>query len=259
MLTFSIELQLLLALIAFLAGIGTAAIGPGGIFLTISLFALTALSPSQVAGTASATFIATGFFGTAVYLRSGELGRRESRHLALMLGATSVVGALLGAQVNTRISPAIFGALLGLATGGTGILIIYREWRGLSPRLRLDFGSSSGRPVLLALGFGIGILGGLLGVGGPVLAVPALVVLGVPLLTAVAVAQVQSVFVAVFATAGYVLHGAVVWPLALWVGVPELAGVLVGWKIARRVEPAKLKLVLGAVLILLAPYLALGT
>lgn len=40
------------------------------------------------------------------------------------------------------------------------------------------------------------------------------------------------------------------------VGVPELVGVLVGWRIARSVPARRLKYAMAAMLLALAPYLA---
>lgn len=252
------ELEAALVVIGFLSGVGITAIGPGGIFLTIALFSLTPLAPSEVAGTASATFIAAGLVGWWIYYRSGELSTRDSVSIAGSLSVTSVAGALLGARVNTFVSHALFGVLLGVVVTAIGGLIVYQEWRRLGPRYRIDPRSRRGQVLLLLLGLAIGFAGGLLGVGGPVLAVPALVVLGVPMLVAVAVAQVQSVFLAAFATVGYAVHGAVLWPLALLVGIPELLGVVIGWKVAHRIEPRRLKIGLGVLLVALGPYLALA-
>ncbi|MEX2570204.1 MAG: sulfite exporter TauE/SafE family protein [Gemmatimonadota bacterium] len=252
------ELAVTLAVIALLSGIGITAIGPGGIFVTIALFSLTGLTPAEVAGTASATFIAAGLVGSWIYARSGELGEPGSYRLAALLSVTSVVGGLLGAQANTRVSEVLFGLMLGLVVVGIGVVIVYQEWRGLGRRRMIRPSTGSGKLVVLVLGLVIGFAGGLLGVGGPVLAVPALVVLGVPMLLAVAVAQVQSVFIAGFATLGYVLHDAVVWPLAFLIGVPELVGVVLGWRLAHRLEPRRLKIGLGIVLIAVGPYLAFG-
>ena len=251
----SIDLLVLLAAISFAAGIGITAIGPGGIFLTIALYALAPLAPAEVAGTASVTFIVTGVLGTVIYARSGELQNPGNRRLAWWLSGTSIVGALAGAWANPWLSPRLFGLLLGIASVVAGGVIIRQTWRGLTPRTQLNTETPSGRLWIAALGFGIGFLGGLLGLGGPVLAVPALVVLGVPLLPALAVAQIQSIFVAAFATLGFVLQGAVLWPLALAIGLPQLIGALLGWRIAHRVPAARLKLVLGVALVALGPYL----
>ena len=63
----------LLVVLSLFAGVGITAVGPGGVFITIALVALTDLPPPVVVGTASATFVATGLIGTESYRRSGEL------------------------------------------------------------------------------------------------------------------------------------------------------------------------------------------
>lgn len=102
----------------------------------------------------------------------------------------------------------------------------------------------------------MGVLGGALGVGGPVVAVPILVVLGIPLLEAVAMAQVQSVFLSLFATVGYLTVGAVEWSLALLVAVPQLVGVVAGWRLAHRVPTSTLRDGLAVVLVAVGALLA---
>ncbi|TDD13932.1 sulfite exporter TauE/SafE family protein, partial [Actinomadura sp. KC06] len=101
------------------------------------------------------------------------------------------------------------------------------------------------------------LVGGMFGVGGPMLCVPLLVALGVPVLPALAAAQAQSVVIAGVGTAGYAAAGAVDWPLAAVVGVPELAGVVLGWMIARAVPARALTGALVVSLLTLAPYVAL--
>ena len=257
MFDFASPLIVLLVGIAFLSGVGITTVGPGGIFVTIALYSLTPVSSGTVAGTAHATFIATGLVGTAAYVHSGELKTGEARAMALLLSVSSIGGALVGAYANSFVSRPVFGLLLGVVATATGLTIVYRERRGLSPLYRLDVSRREGRIVLGVLGFTLGLTSGLLGVGGPVIAVPALVLIGVPMLLALAVAQVQSVFIATFATTGYLLQGNVSVALAAIVGLPLLAGVVVGWKVAHLVNPAKLKVALGIVLIVVGLSLAM--
>ncbi|SEP82006.1 sulfite exporter TauE/SafE family protein [Natrinema salaciae] len=256
-LPFHLSLVLLLVSIAFFSGIGITTIGPGGIFVTIALYSLTPLASSQVAGTAHATFVVTGLVGSAAYLYSGEMNSGESRAIAIVLSGASVLGALVGAYVNAFVPRTVFGVLLGGVAMAVGGIILYRERRGFSPLYELEPLSRSGRLVLAGLGFVLGVCSGLLGIGGPVLAVPALVLVGVPMLLAVAVAQVQSIFIATFAASGYFLQGNVVVPLAVVIGTPLLLGVVVGWRIAHVIDPEKLKVTLGVVLLGVGPYLAL--
>lgn len=244
-----------LAVVAFLAGIGITAIGPGGVFTTVALAGLTALPTSTVAGTVHVTFVFTGVLGSIVYRRSGEL-EGDGRVLAIVLSATSAVGAIGGAAVNTTLAKGVFDLLLGGFCVLVGGIIIYRRRRGIGPAMSLDVGAASGRVAIGAIGFAIGVLGGLLGIGGPVIAVPMLVVCGTPMLVALAAAQVQSVVLSGTAAAAYVTANAVSVPLAVLVGIPQLAGVVVGWRIAHRVPADRLEAVLAAVLVAIGPLLA---
>jgi uncharacterized membrane protein YfcA len=111
--------------------------------------------------------------------------------------------------------------------------------------------------VVVAVGVGVGLVSGLLGLGGPMLSVPLLLALGVELLAALAAAQVQSIVIATVGTIGYAVHGSVDWGLAVLIGLPVLVGVVLGWRIARALPTRTLRTVLVVVLLLLAPYLAL--
>ncbi|WP_307797773.1 sulfite exporter TauE/SafE family protein [Streptomyces laculatispora] len=108
----------------------------------------------------------------------------------------------------------------------------------------------------VAVGVTVAVAAGLFGLGGPMLSVPLLVVCGLPVLSALAAAQAQSVVIASVGTVGYLQHGSIDWTLAAVVGVPELVGVLVGWRIARSVPDRRLEYALVGMLLALAPYLA---
>lgn len=255
--TIGFPLTILLVAIAFLSGIGITTIGPGGIFLTIALYSLTPISSGTVAGTAHATFISAGLVGSAAYVHSGEMKAGETRMMALIFSLSSIIGALIGTYLNSFIPRTVFGLLLGTVAMLTGITIIYRERRGLGPVYQINVVKREGQLILGVLGFALGVISGLLGVGGPVIAVPALILIGVPMLFALAVAQVQSIFIATFATTGYLMQGNVSVSLVALAGFPLLAGVVVGWKVAHLIDPERLKTVLGIVLIVVGPYLML--
>lgn len=245
-----------LVAIALFSGVGITAIGPGGIFLTIALYGLTSLPSATIAGTAQLMFIATGTLGSAAYARSGDMSSENAGWIALLCFG-SITGAFFGAWLNAHVSRDLFGLLLGVLAAVTGVLIVYRERRDLTSKWTIDYDSVTGKIAYAVLGFALGMFSGLLGVGGPVIAVPALVVLGVEMLPAVAAAQVQSIFIATFSFAGYLTQGAVSFTLGIALGIPLLAGTVVGWLVAHRIRPDRLKLALSGVLMLVAPYLAL--
>lgn len=246
-----------LFLVSLIAGIGITAVGPGGVLMTIGLFALTPLAPAAVAGTAIVTHIGTGLAGTAAFLRSGQLRRHEVRRLALILGGSTLIGIPVGIAANAQVSRQGFGLLLGLFAAVIGVLVWRRQRHAPPARNQAPEGALLGLLPAVAVGLGVAAASSLFGLGGPMVAVPLLVLLHVPLLAALAAAQAQSVIVAGTGTIAYALAGTIDWPLAAFIVVPQVAGVLIGWKIAHSVPTRGLGYALGGILIALAPYLAL--
>jgi uncharacterized membrane protein YfcA len=245
-----------LLVISWVAGVGISTVGPGGILMTIGLYSVTVLPPASVAGTSIVTHIATGVVGTAAYLRSGQLRHPPTRQLALMLGLMATVGTPLGVFINGRVSHRWFGILLGLFAAVVGLLVWYRQVAATPETSGTKHGVTNGAVAAL-IGLGVAVAAGMFGLGGPMMAVPLLVATGVPILSAVAVAQVYSLVISTVGTFGYGAHHAIDWPMAIFVGIPEMTGVLIGWWLAHRIPPSRLRYALAIVLISLAPYLAM--
>lgn len=246
-----------LAAVAFVAGVGNTGVGVGGVFVTAALYVFTDLPSEVVAGTALATFAATGALGGYSYVRSGEL-TGEGRTLAATLGAGSGIGVLAGVLLNDWLPTATVEVLFGVAIVVVGVVIAYREVCGLEPRIDLDPECTTGRLAFAAIGLGVGLVSGLLGIGGLAVVVPALVLLGVPLLVTIGVGQVVSGLLSLVGAVGFALRGAVSPALAVTVGIPQLAGVVVGWKTAHYAPEHLLTLGLAGVLVLSGGYVALG-
>jgi len=242
----------LLGLFGFVGGVGITALGPGGVIPTIGLFTLTGLSATEVAGTAMVTYVAAAIVGAAVYVRSGQLRDPDTRRTGLLLAGTAAVSTPVGILANTALSRRAFGVLLGVLVAVVAALMWYREHR--RPAVSVTHPSV---PVVAGLGLVVAAVSATFGIGGPMLTVPLLIALGMPLLPSLAVAQAQSVAIAGVGSLGYLAAHAVNWPLAVLVGIPELAGVLLGWKIAHALPSRLLKNTLIVTLLALAPYLAL--
>jgi uncharacterized membrane protein YfcA len=213
-----------------------------------------------VAGTAIVTHVGTGLVGTGAYLRSGQFRRRATRRIAAILCATAFLGIPAGISINTHVSRHGFGMLLGVLTAAIGILVLYRQWRGSSVAARTEAGErrALSDPTAALIGSCVAAAGALFGIGGPMLCVPLLVASGVPMLPALAAAQAQSVVGSGLGTIGYAAQGAIDWPMAVFIALPQMLGVVIGWKIAHAVPARTLAFALATALIGLAPYLALG-
>jgi uncharacterized membrane protein YfcA len=250
----SVGTHVLLGLFGLFGGIGITALGPGGVLVTIGLFALSGLSPAEIAGTAIVTNVGAGLLGAGVYLRSGQLREPGTRRLARTLIGCAVLGTPLGVLANAHVSGPLFGALLGACVMAVGVLLYVRVRRPgpVSPQL-----GSLPRVRLMGIGAAVAVVSGLFGLGGPLLSVPLLIAAGAPMLTALAAAQAQSVVIAGVGTIGYAVQGDVSWSLALIVGVPQLAGVVIGWRVAQALPADRLRVALAGALILLGPYLIL--
>ena len=255
MLPISVELVFVLIGISLVAGIGCTTTGAGGIFVTIALYIFTSLSSAEIAGTAHIVFIAVGIVGAVGFTRSGELLGTDGRVLAAILSGTSIIGALIGVYLNAYLSRQLFSGLLGILTVIIAGVLIYGQIRDLPSVVAVNVSATGGRLIFSVVGLFLGTTAGIVGIGGPILAVPVLVTLGVPLLLSLGVAQVQAIFISGFAASGYFLQDAISPFFATITTVPAVIGAICGWILAHHIDPDYLELVLSIMLIPLGIYL----
>ena len=252
---------ILLGLFGFAGGVGTTALGPGGVLVTIGLFLLSGLPPAAISGTAIATNVGSATLGTGAFARSGQLRGADTRRIAWVLIAAAVIGTPLGVLVNAQVSGGAFGILLGVCVAAIGTLLFLRERQrraaaaSASSRTAVALDVIPAVRIVLPLGLAVALISGLFGLGGQLLSVPLLISIGAPMLPALGAAQAQSIVIAGVGTVGYALRGAIAWPLVLVIGVPLLVGALVGWRIANVVPTERLRSLLAVALIVVGAYL----
>jgi uncharacterized protein len=248
----------LLGLFGFAGGVGTTALGPGGVLVTIGLYVLSALPPAAVSGTAIATNLGAAVLGTGAFMRSGQLRGAQTRRVAAVLIAAAVLGTPVGVLANAHVSGAAFGILLGVCVAVIGALLYVREHqRRAASRATASVAPTPGWIVIAIIGLGVAVVSGLFGLGGQLLSVPLLISAGIAMLPALGAAQAQSIVIAGVGTIGYALRGAVAWSLVLVMVIPLLAGALTGWRIAHAIPADRLRSVLAAVLVVTGAYLIL--
>ncbi|MBI3974185.1 MAG: sulfite exporter TauE/SafE family protein [Chloroflexi bacterium] len=249
-------MSIVTAIAALLVGISIGYVGIGGIFLIPVLIAAEGL-PVQVAiGTALATFFFTGLGGTITYARQ----RRIPWGLALLTSAASLPFGPLGAKVSVSLPAPVVQAAFALFLMISGAIAFARAI-GWFPSLRrppIAHPVSTGRaaaaelaaplpmPIVLACGAIAGFAAGLLGVGGPAVLVPLLLLLGVPAAAAVAASQVNQIAASLAGGAGHFVFGELYLGLVLAVATAEVIGVWLGAHLSRRTSPQALQPVAAA-------------
>jgi len=253
---------LLAGLVGFglLVGVLTGLFGVGGAFLITPLLNVGFGIPYQLSiGSGLCFTIGTSSSGMRRHLRLGNVELR----LALYLAVTSIVGALGGASLNrfvevqlgqssyTLVMHSLFIILLGATAFAVGKRNSTRH-SGKSPLQRLAIGPSIdlpgagltglSLPGVCAVGLGIGLLGGMMGIGGGVLFMP-LLILVVGLTPHQSVGTSLAV-VLCSSTAGalkYGWHGNVNLCIVMSLLVSSVFGVQIGAWICHRLHAEQLK------------------
>jgi len=177
--------------------------------------------------------------------------------VALPLVITSAVGAPVGAYVTQFIPTSwLLGAFAGvvLIAGARMIWLSGaaepETMRG-GPRDRTLWGG--------VLGFGIGFIAGLLGIGGGFLIVPLLMYMGYPTKTAAATSAFVVVFSSITGFLGHLAVGHFDWQLMAILAVAVVAGSQLGAHVMHaRMKPRLLKQMFGVLLLLVAAKMIWG-
>jgi uncharacterized protein len=224
-------------------GISLGVLGSGGSIVTLPVLVYIAGVPAKEAvGMSMAIVGATSLFGSLVQLRRGNVAVRA----ALIFSATGMAGAFVGATgthfVSKRILLLSFAGLM-LVVGS----LMLRGNRGMGRK------SSCSIPRCLAVGFGVGLLTGFLGVGGDFLIVPALV-LSAGLDTRLASGTSLAVIALNSTTGllGQLRYTNMDWGLLAQFLFCALVGILAGIALAHRLNETVLRRVFAGALIVLA-------
>jgi uncharacterized membrane protein YfcA len=195
-----------LALLGIAVGCFGTLIGAGGAFLLAPILVL--LYPNDSAATIASISLAVVFCnalsGTIAYTRQ----RRTDVRAGLWFSATAIPGAVVGATAVRYIPREIFELILGVVLIAAAIFLLFArrppDAPATSGRDRLGPRVAYPRAIGLTLSFFVGFVSGLLGIGGGIIHVLALVhALGFP----VHVATATSHFVlATTAGAGTITH-----------------------------------------------------
>jgi len=230
-------------------------IGAGGGFLLIPVLLL--VWPHEPSDAITSISLCMVFFnalsGSIAYARMKRIDWRSGA----LFAAATIPGAVLGAVVTGRLPRHAFDRLFGVAMVAGG------SWLLLRARGRAAHAAHAPRPgevhrvlvdadgtrhewsyapwVGVVLSVGVGFVSSLLGIGGGVVHVPALVyLLGFPTHVATATSHFILVWMALAGTGVHLARGVLQPELgrALWLGAGALGGAQLGARLSQRVRGA---------------------
>ncbi|MFJ9340639.1 sulfite exporter TauE/SafE family protein [Streptomyces sp. NPDC101733] len=225
----STTMIVLLCVAAAAAGWIDAVVGGGGlILLPVLLLGLPGAASTTVLGTNKAVAI-VGTTGAAV-----TFARRAPVNVALAvrIGLAALLGSMGGAALAGGISRDVLRPLIMVVLVLVGAVMIFRPGFGAAP----SASPVSRQRVLLTIalaGLGIGFYDGLFGPGtGTFLVLALTALLHLDLVTASATAKIVNVCTNAGALAMFAYQGTVLWQLAGLMAVFNLAGAMIGARMA---------------------------
>ncbi len=202
-------------------------------------------------------FILSGILGSWNYQKAGNL----DVGFGLRLSAGSLAGAILGVYLNQIIPEEQVKILLYLVVLLSGISILCRKERASACSYETSTAPIKERLFLaLLLGFSTGAVCSLSGAGGPVLVMPLLVLLGIPVHTAVGIALFNSIFIGIPAAAGYLMQCDLlgILPVLAVAFLSHGIGVFYGSSCAARINQGLLKKAVAIFSIIIAIWKLVG-
>lgn len=222
-------------LAGFVAGLAGGLFGVGGgILLVPMLTGMFALSQHEAHGTSLAAIGTTAIAGMIVYAANG--------HVAWTTGAIMAVTSMLCARLGARLAARTSRTALTRAFAVLLVLVAARMlWKAPAGAGAPLLAGVTGALVALAVGAAVGLLAGFMGVGGGILAVPALALLfGASQQTAQGTSLALILVTAPVGAIEHHRHGNVVLRLVPWLSLGAIAGAPLASALALRLPQALL-------------------
>ncbi|MEP7147777.1 MAG: sulfite exporter TauE/SafE family protein [Acidobacteriota bacterium] len=223
-------------ILSALIGLSLGLIGGGGSIITVPVlvYALN-VEPYDAVGMSLAVVGVTSLIGSFLHWRHGTLQMKT----ALIFGSAGIFGALAGSPLTKMLSP----SALMLAFAGLMFVVAILMLRKKTGN-EVDVVSTNVPSIwkALAVGFGVGVLTGFLGVGGGFLIVPALVMFGgLSIKDAIGTSLFVIFLNCVAGLAGHASQNHFNWNLTAIVTLLAGAGAIAGTMLSHRVAAQKLQ------------------
>ncbi len=246
-------------------GVGVGAygtlVGAGGgfIMVPIFLFFIPGITPAEAAGTSLSVVFFNALSGTASYIRQGRVDFRTGTIFAIATIPGAIIGAYLSNLFSNRPFYIVFGffliaiavflnirpdprkavALAEPETGTTAPDELPRGWvaRSITDRSGEAFDYQFNMVGGIVLSFFVGFLSSILGIGGGIIHVPAMVFLfNFPAHIATATSHYVLVISALVGSLSHLAAGDIRWVPMIGMSIGVIPGAQIGARISRRLH-----------------------
>ena len=217
----------------------------------VPLFYFLGLGMSNAVGTSKFVIMFISFVSMVNYLRSGKVNYRVGLVALATMMPSAYVGAYLSGSLNSSVLKTIVGAFIMIYS--LRLLSTYVKKRVRKEGERNEFNGNPSLNTLLKcafVGLVAGFVAGITGTAGGSVNMPLYTtILGMPIHNAVATSFFTIFPTAIMATAQHVIHGEVVYDVAIPFVAGSLVGASVGSRLAVKMRPQTLRLIIGCVLL----------
>lgn len=219
-------------------------VGGGGSILAVPLLVyLVGVNPPHVAiGTSALAVSGSAFANLLAHARLGNVKWR----CAAVFAAAGVAGALLGAEFAKALDGHKLLLLFGLLMVVVGLVMFRNQGGTGDANIRLTADTARELlPLLLGIGFAVGVLSGFFGIGGGFLIVPGLMLAtGMPLKFAIGTSLVAVGAFGAATAASYAASGLIDWRIAVLFILGGVGGGVIGIALGRSLAARKRALTL---------------
>lgn len=224
-------------------------LGGGGSILTVPIFVyILGFPPKEAIAMSLAVVGVTSAVGAAGHWRAGNVNVRTGATFGAVAMAGTFAGTRLAAFLSGTTQLAIFGAVMLVAAA-----FMFRGRRDDTSSRR--HGSNTATSLVMLEGLAVGLLTGLVGVGGGFLIVPALVLLALPMSTAVGTSLLIIAANCAAGFYGYLGQIHLTWTSMALVTAGTLPGIALGTWLHRFVSQAVLRRGFAIFLLLVAAFI----
>ena len=255
----------LMALISLVVGLTGGVVGIALGVIRLPMLTFFGVDPLVAAG----TNLMISVMGSTIGTLEAFFDNRVVISVVLAMGGPAIVGAFIGGYFADVVPIWLLLTVVTLLMGWSALFLI--AWSIRLMRIRRRYPSAQTRRAFTGggsgeielsfkqisregiAGFIIGAVGGAVGLVLGVLRMPALLAMRMDPHKAAGTNLAITVLVGIAGFAGHLLKGSVDWHLIAIVGIPGAIGMYIGTRLANRFDAPGLRLVVGIVVLLVAP------